>query len=97
MPIITIQSGVTWKAITMANTTVMEIPIAKMSRAARNCPMSMPVRLTGAVRRAWSVFCLLSSLISRMVRMGRTRSMTMEKRLEYTVVRSMLFRAILAT
>ena len=54
-----------------------------MVRHAKNLPITTPVKLTGAVNNACSVFWRRSSLNSRMVSIG-TRKMTMENRLENT-------------
>ena len=68
-----IQDGGATVAMTTPNTSVMEMPIKNTTIAARNLPSTMPVRLTGAVSSAWSVFCRFSSLNNRMVRIGSTR------------------------
>ena len=67
------------------------MPSAYSSSAAKNLPITIPVKLTGAVSSAWSVFCRFSSLNSRMVKIGNTASSTMLNRLLYTLVRSALF------
>ena len=68
----------------------MEMPMANSSSAARNLPSAMPVRLTGAVSRAWSVRCRLSSLSRRMVSTGSTNSSTMVNRPPNTPLKSAL-------
>ena len=49
-------------------------PIAKTARAAKNLPKTIELNLTGAVSSAWSTFCLLSSLIVRIVIIGRIKN-----------------------
>ena len=62
--------GVAKEPSTMKSTNVIAMPTPNRAIAAKNLPQIIPDKLTGAVSRAWSVFILVSSLISRMVSTG---------------------------
>lgn len=72
-PIITLQSGVVIKERAIPSIMYEQRQNANIRRAERNFERTIPAILTGAVRSACSVFCLLSSAKSLIVMSGITK------------------------